>query len=510
MKKKLLTILISALLVVVALPQTVFAEDGQEVIETYEEMTNEIVQESQENMLEDKSEENKTFKVTFYGNYEGSDYKETVREIKYSNYIFPKNNPSRLGFEFIGWYTKRNGGKQVTEKTPVFSDDNLYAHWKKVDAEAALAKFSEDGYKYYDSLTEALKDAAGLDVVYLLKDVKTSEAVNINETILDLNHHVLDTKGEIKNDGAIVLYTENYRLIKRILFEDIDGNYGAGEQLDVHYKDGNYIIPEGAFFTMDSEDKPYRYEIGFAFSEGLVWNNDVYPGTDLELTYSLILNGDITVGNKKDYAETKVEVTHLTLNDDVAIGGNKDDDANATLFIKTIDDDKGSVDANDHKIILNKTGKLVVSDDADFDEDIVVAGVDRMIVDKKEITYEDDEEIKKGYEYSISYHHFTNDEYKIPHNYKGDLEFVTNGSYDDESDVEVLVDDKVVDAEDYTLGHGSIHVTLHNDFIKTLKAGKHIITINVEGYDVISQTFIIKSKPAPEPEHVIPKTGIDF
>ena len=42
--------------------------------------------------------------------------------------------PSYVGYEFTGWYTKKNAGEQVTASTIVteVSDHTLYAHWQSV------------------------------------------------------------------------------------------------------------------------------------------------------------------------------------------------------------------------------------------------------------------------------------------------------------------------------------------------------------------------------------------
>lgn len=42
--------------------------------------------------------------------------------------------PSKKGYKFLGWYTKKKGGKKITAKSKVKmtkSTQNLYAHWKK-------------------------------------------------------------------------------------------------------------------------------------------------------------------------------------------------------------------------------------------------------------------------------------------------------------------------------------------------------------------------------------------
>ncbi|MCR5665937.1 MAG: InlB B-repeat-containing protein [Eubacterium sp.] len=39
--------------------------------------------------------------------------------------------PTRKGYTFKGWYTKKSGGKKVTKKTKLKKNTTLYAHWKK-------------------------------------------------------------------------------------------------------------------------------------------------------------------------------------------------------------------------------------------------------------------------------------------------------------------------------------------------------------------------------------------
>ena len=39
------------------------------------------------------------------------------------------NSPSKSGYQFMGWYTKRVGGERVTETKRVQGNLNLYEHW---------------------------------------------------------------------------------------------------------------------------------------------------------------------------------------------------------------------------------------------------------------------------------------------------------------------------------------------------------------------------------------------
>lgn len=103
------------------------------------------------------------------------------------------------------------------------------------------------------------------------------------------------------------------------------------------------------------------------------------------------------------------------------------------------------------------------------------------------------------------------DDYKpvIYENYSGTLEFVTDVDFIEASDVVVKVDGTIVDPSNYDLSHGSTHVNLHNDFIKTLSIGTHTITISVTGYDDTVQNFTIIPTPDPTPGYIVPKTGVE-
>lgn len=113
---------------------------------------------------------------------------------------------------------------------------------------------------------------------------------------------------------------------------------------------------------------------------------------------------------------------------------------------------------------------------------------------------------------------FNNQEFNIKDNYTGTLEFVIDKSYntDDGSDVTVKVDNIVVDPSNYDLAKASTHVTLHNDFLRSLSIGEHNLTISIDGYDDATQKFTISSStpsptPTPDstPKYIIPNTGVE-
>lgn len=114
---------------------------------------------------------------------------------------------------------------------------------------------------------------------------------------------------------------------------------------------------------------------------------------------------------------------------------------------------------------------------------------------------------------------YTNDPVTKQVGYSQDVEFVINATYTDPADtnVKVKIDDVELDKANYTVAHGSTIVKLKGDYIKNLPIGTHTITIEVTGYDPISQDFVIIPKttptpspsPTPKPGFVAPKTGIN-
>ena len=73
-----------------------------------------------------------TTTTIFYQNYNDADM--TVYNVKGQTigYTFSlPTNPTRAGYTFVGWFTERNGGTQITSSTTVTADSptSLYAHW---------------------------------------------------------------------------------------------------------------------------------------------------------------------------------------------------------------------------------------------------------------------------------------------------------------------------------------------------------------------------------------------
>lgn len=67
--------------------------------------------------------------VKFY-KHDGTEWIEHRRSILRGSLLVDLPDPYvRAGYDFIGWYTKPQGGMKVTENRRVNNDLNLYAQW---------------------------------------------------------------------------------------------------------------------------------------------------------------------------------------------------------------------------------------------------------------------------------------------------------------------------------------------------------------------------------------------
>lgn len=97
----------------------------------------------------------------------------------------------RAGYNFDGWYTKKNGGKKVNAKTKAVSG-TLYAGWSKVTPPAApQIKTLKAGRKSLTVSFDKIKGAKGYKIYYstdktFKKNVKTLTAAKADVTIKKL------------------------------------------------------------------------------------------------------------------------------------------------------------------------------------------------------------------------------------------------------------------------------------------------------------------------------------
>ena len=70
----------------------------------------------------------------------GGTVKTTSISVRYANYYWDLVNPTREGYNFLGWYTEKEGGTQITSATfcSIPNDHTLYARWELIHKDHAI------------------------------------------------------------------------------------------------------------------------------------------------------------------------------------------------------------------------------------------------------------------------------------------------------------------------------------------------------------------------------------
>ena len=82
-----------------------------------------------------------TYVVRFQGN--GGRTPTAQANVKGGQTIRDLPTPTRNGYDFVGWYTAKNGGTRVTEQTIITGKITLFAHWEKQTGTTRYAPYAE-------------------------------------------------------------------------------------------------------------------------------------------------------------------------------------------------------------------------------------------------------------------------------------------------------------------------------------------------------------------------------
>lgn len=92
----------------------------------------------------------------------------------------------RKGYSFLGWYTKKGGGKKITEKSKVTTTKTttLYAQWKKVTVnKAAISKVTNASGLKMTVAIKKVSGAKGYQIQYSTKsNMKSAKTTSISGT----------------------------------------------------------------------------------------------------------------------------------------------------------------------------------------------------------------------------------------------------------------------------------------------------------------------------------------
>ena len=154
--------------------------------------------------------------------------------------------PTRGGYDFLGWYTQKDGGDKVTTNTVFTKNSTIYAHWQK---ESSSGGGGGSSYDYYTITASAGTGGS----------ISPSGSVSVREdtdktfTITpDSGYHISDVLVDGKSVGAVTSYTFD-NVQKRHTIEAIFAkeNPDTGNPFtDVHpddwfYDDVMYVLENG-------------------------------------------------------------------------------------------------------------------------------------------------------------------------------------------------------------------------------------------------------------------------
>ncbi|MCI8488939.1 MAG: hypothetical protein HFJ04_01570 [Lachnospiraceae bacterium] len=105
------------------------------------------------------------------GGYIGSkSTKKTTKTVTYGVKVGKLASPKRKGYAFLGWYTKKSGGKEISASTAVTGTTTYYAHWAKIKkAKASLSSVKNKSSKAMTVAIKKVSTASGYQIRYSMK-----------------------------------------------------------------------------------------------------------------------------------------------------------------------------------------------------------------------------------------------------------------------------------------------------------------------------------------------------
>lgn len=108
--------------------------------------------------------------------------------------------PTYDGYDFLGWYTQKDGGEKVTTDTAFTKDTTIYAHWQKESS-------GDGGGSSYDYYTITASAGTG-GFISPSGSVSVQEDTDKTFTITpDSGYHISDVLVDGKSVGAVTRYT---------------------------------------------------------------------------------------------------------------------------------------------------------------------------------------------------------------------------------------------------------------------------------------------------------------
>ena len=376
--------------------------------------------------------------------------------------------PTYDGYDFIGWYTQKDGGEKVTTDTVFAMDSTIYAHWSNIPVtslelnKGTLTLQEKDS----DTLTVTVKpaDATNQDVTW--ESSNTSIAtVSEDGTVTAIsagNATITATAADGSGISASCTLTVTHGKMVQTPKKDatctVDGTeeYWMCEICGKHFEDESGTIP-----TTPEENKIQA--TGHSYGEP-VWN---WSEDGKTCTVTFTCEKDETHKETPKVIVTSAEKTPGTCTETGVTTYTATVEFNGNTYTDT--KEVADIPATGHSY---DNGKCTVCGAIASDFKVIIAA-------GANGTWQ------KGT--------------------KDGLSFTSNAAY--KHFQKVQVDGKDLDASNYTVKEGSTIVTLKTSYLETLSVGKHTLAI-VSETGTATTEFTIKAAAVTD-DTQSPQTGDD-
>ncbi len=415
--------------------------------------------------------------------------------------------PIREGYEFAGWY---NGDTKYDFTENVINSLYLKAKWE--NPEAPVITGLEDGNTYCDAVQFDVTDNGGVASVTANGVALTPDANN-KYTLEKGAGTVTVVATDKANNQTSVTVTANAD--HTFEWKSENGQYWKECKFCNHETDRQFI-PTIVINAPDQICRTQDTVVSVTLPEGLtnatLYHEFSHSGGEIDLDASDGLNGKVSHESYPGEENGLKFVVYAKTADGYSFSVRKTVNIQnehaggvATCTKKAICDtckeEYGELDLTNHDLKHINSKEATASEEGNI-EYWQCIDCEKYFLDEegtKEIQFEDTiisekaPEIIKGKGQSVN------------QGEKKELSFTSNASYDDFKYVKL--DGNELNPKNYTVKEGSTIITLNKDFVSSLKAGKHILTIVSETGEA-SVEFIVNKTSTAKPSKNTTNTGL--
>lgn len=114
--------------------------------------------------------------------------KSNSKQLLYGSQVGKLPSPKKKGYTFLGWYTKKSGGKEISKTTQVTANQTYYARWAKISKKKASVSSVKNVAKGTMRVKiKNVKTASGYEIRYSLKsNMSSAKKKKTEENSLDI------------------------------------------------------------------------------------------------------------------------------------------------------------------------------------------------------------------------------------------------------------------------------------------------------------------------------------